>query len=177
MLDLAGDQASAAQRAGAAHREAGRLHLDAHRTWQGRACGRRLLGTEPATEERAGRVRASSAGVLAGWCTSVWAEGQRCYGAEESGGESEGAVSQRSSKCLETPVLVLPLPAVSRGFIRFPRTLPPNPTGRSHWDLETRPEPGARPIHLEKELWAPLPGGSHCGVCWRRCKRLRGLRG
>lgn len=36
MLDLAGDQTGAAQRAGAAHHEAGRLHLDAHVS--GRGC-------------------------------------------------------------------------------------------------------------------------------------------
>lgn len=35
MLNLAGDQTGAAQRAGAAHQDAGHLHLDAHQACQG----------------------------------------------------------------------------------------------------------------------------------------------
>lgn len=64
-------------------------------------------------------------------------------------------MNQKSSEWLETQVLVLPIPAACCGFICFPRTLPPAPTGRSHWDLETHPEPGTEPIGSDKELGAP----------------------
>lgn len=58
-------------------------------------------------------------------------------------------------------------------FYVFPHKLPPSPPGRSHWDLETRAEPGAAPIGSETELWAPPSGGGPCPVAWRKCPRPR----
>lgn len=67
MLDLAGSQAGAAQQAGAAHHEAGRLHLDALagaradlrvKTERDRAWNRGGGGTRPGDEDKyAGGLR------------------------------------------------------------------------------------------------------------------------
>lgn len=148
MLDLAGHQVGAAQRAGAAHHEADRLHLGAHRVGlagAGLAWGRRLRGAEPGTWERTAR-RARSAGERAGRCTRC---GLRIgvFGVEESIGEAVAWVSRAR----------LATSGFSGGFICFPGTLPPAPKGRSHRELERRPGPGEPANLLRKRALGPRP--------------------
>lgn len=55
--------------------------------------------------------------MLASSSTPVWAEVAECFGVEESGSESRGAVSGLRPKCSPYPYCC--------GFICFPRALPP----------------------------------------------------
>lgn len=61
MLDLAGDQAGAAQRAGAAHHQADRLHLDGRRGWPSGLAGAGLAGGRRAARSGAWDLGAAGA--------------------------------------------------------------------------------------------------------------------
>lgn len=166
MLDLAGYQGT-----GAAHHEACRLHLDAHRPGPelGLVCGVKAdLGPQKGRD-------ASGQGEQVGQRPRAPRPGLRFRGGGGASRLRSRPVSLRSRRWLETQVRVLSPPVASRDFICFPArppTPPPQPCTRPRGEeslgLGELPELGAAPVGSDKELWVPPPGRG--GLAPRGCQ-------
>ena len=166
MLDLAGYQGTSA-----AHHEACRLHLDAHRPGPelGLVCGVKAdLGPQKGWD-------ASGQGEQVGQRPRAPRPGLRFRGGGGASRLRSRPVSLRSRRWLETQVRVLSPPVASRDFICFPArppTPPPQPCTRPRGEeslgLGELPELGAAPVGSDKVLWVPPPGRG--GLAPRGCQ-------